>query len=343
MRYRKLGRSGLLVSELCLGTNTFGGADNRFWKNYGGLDQAAVNAVVAGAVAGGVNFIDTADGYSMGESETHVGQAIRDLKLDRDALVVCTKGGMSVTPGPNGGGASRAHMIHACENSLKRLGLDHVDLYMLHMFDPVTPLDETLRAMDDLVRAGKVRYLGCSNLYAWEVMKALGVSEREGLARFEVVESHWSIATREIERELVPMCRSEGVGVMAWGALMGGVLSGKYNRDGSSDQPGRFGGKLSPLLDAGKVHDIVDALREVANARGVTPADVALAFLLRDKAATSVIFGATRPEQVAANLKASELVLSDEEHARLDAVSALKPEFGPSATQPAREARAKYL
>jgi aryl-alcohol dehydrogenase-like predicted oxidoreductase len=343
MRYRKLGRSGLLVSELCLGTNTFGGADNRFWKHYGGLDQAAVNAVVAAAVEGGVNFIDTADGYSMGESEIRVGQALRELKLDRDALVVCTKGGMSVTPGPNGGGASRAHIIHACENSLKRLGLDHVDLYMLHMFDPVTPLDETLRAMDDLVRAGKVRYLGCSNLYAWEVMKALGISRHEGLARFEVVESHWSIATREVERELVPMARSEGVGVMAWGALLGGVLSGKYQRDGSSDQPGRFGGKLSPLLDAAKVHDIVDVLREVAAAHGATAADVALAFLLRQKAVSSVIFGATRPEQVAANLKAGELALSDEEYARLDAASALKPEFGPSATQPAREARAQFL
>jgi len=343
MRYRKLGRSGLLVSELCLGTNTFGGGGDAFWKNLGGLDQATVNAVIARAVEGGVNFLDTADAYSMGESEIAVGKALKELKLDRGDVVVCTKGGMTLGANPNNGGASRGHMIRACENSLRRLGTDYVDLYMLHVFDPVTPLDETLRALDDLVRAGKVRYVGCSNLYAWEVMKSLCVSERENLARFEVVESHWSIATREVEREILPLARAEQVGIMAWGPLLGGVLTGKYRRDGASDQPGRFGGQISPLLDAGKVHDILDVMREIASAHDATPADIALAFLLHDKVTTSVIFGATRPEQVAANLKASGLVLSDEEYRRLDAVSALTPEYGPSATQPARVARSQYL
>jgi aryl-alcohol dehydrogenase-like predicted oxidoreductase len=343
MRYRKLGRSGLLVSELCLGTNMFGGGDLKHWKVYGGLEQAQVNAVVARAVEGGVNFLDTADGYSNGQSELRVGQALKDLALDRASVVVCTKGGMTMGPGPNGGGASRGHLIDACDASLKRLGTDYIDLYMLHFFDPATPMEETLRALDDLVRAGKVRYVGCSNFAAWEVMKGLGISQRERLARFEVVECNWSIATREIEREIVPLARSEGVGVMAWGALLGGVLTGKYRRDGSSDEPGRFGGKVGPLLDAEKVHDIVDVMREVAQAHDVTPAEIALAFLLHERAATSIIFGSTKPDQVSANLRASGLVLSEDGLKRLDQVSALRPDYGVAALAPARQARQQYV
>lgn len=343
MRYRKLGRSGLLVSELCLGTNMFGGANDEFWKNYGALDQPAVNAVVARAIDGGINFIDTADCYTAGESELRIGRALKDLRLDRSSLVVCTKAGMSVTVGPNGGGGSRTHLLDACENSLKRMGTDYIDLYLLHVFDPVTPLEETLRAMDDLVRAGKVRYVGCSNFAAWELMKALGISERERLPRFEVVESNWSIATREIERELLPMARAEGVGIMAWGPLLNGVLTGKYRRDGSSDQPGRFGGRIPEILDATKVHDIVDVLRDVGRAHDVTPAEIALAFLLREKATTSVIFGATSPEQVASNLRACEVVLLDDEARRLDEVSALPADYAVSMLASARAARQHYL
>jgi len=330
MRYRKLGRSGLLVSELCLGTNMFGGGNLAFWKELGGLDQTAVNAVVARALEGGVNFFDTADGYAEGQSETRLGQALQDLDVDRSSVVICTKGGMSMAPGPNGGGGSRAHLIDACNKSLKRLGTDYVDVYLLHVFDPVTPLEETLQAFDDLVRAGKVRYVGCSNFYAWEVMKALGIAERERLARFQVVESNWSIATRDIERDLVPLARSEGVGIMAWGALLGGVLSGKYRRDGSSDQPGRRGGRLPSNLDHDKVHDIVDAMREIAQAHAVTPAEIALAFLLRERATTSVIFGSTKPEQVASNLRASGLELASDELKRLDDLSAVTPDYGTS-------------
>jgi aryl-alcohol dehydrogenase-like predicted oxidoreductase len=343
MRYRKLGRSGLLVSELCLGTNMFGGKDLEFWKELGGLDQKAANAVVASAVEGGVNFIDTADGYANGQSEICVGRALKDLNLERPSIVICTKGGMRMSEGPNGEGASRVHLIDACESSLQRLGTDYIDLYLQHVFDPVTPLEETLEAFDHLVRAGKVRYAGCCNFAAWQAMKALGISEREGLARFQVVESHWSIATREIERELVPLAQSEGVGIMAWGALLGGVLTGKYNRDGSSAQPGRRGGQLSPLLDKNKVYDVVDVMREIALAHGVTVAEIALAFVLHNKATTSVIFGSTKPEQVAANLHASELVLTAEEIKRLDAVSALSPDYGRAGAEKWRIARQQYL
>jgi aryl-alcohol dehydrogenase-like predicted oxidoreductase len=344
MRYRKLGRSGLLVSELCLGSNMFGGAELPNWKALGGLDQNAVNAVVAAAVEGGVNFIDTADGYAEGQSETCVGHALRDLKLDRSGIVICTKAGMQMAPGPNGGGSSRVHLIRACEASLRRLGTDYIDVYLLHTFDPVTPLDESLRALDDLVRSGKVRYVGCSNFAAWEIMKTLAISEREHIARLDVVQSQWSIATREIEREVLPMARSEGVGVMAWGPLLGGALTGKYQRGNAADQPaGRTGGRIPRALDAGRVHDIVDAMRDIAQAHEVTPAEIALAFLLHDKAATSIVFGSTRPEQVRANLKASGLALSQAEYQRLDQLSAIKPDYGMNAVAPGRLARQQYL
>lgn len=343
MRYRKLGRSGLIVSELCLGTNTFGGADLEFWKQLGGLDQKTANAVLKTAVDGGINFIDTADGYSAGQSEMCVGRAIRELELDRSELVICTKAGLRMGPGPNNEGSSRGHLMRACDDSLRRLDTDYIDLYLLHMFDPAVPLEETLRALDDLVRDGKVRYVGCSNFAAWEIMKALGIAEREHLSRLEVVQSHWSIASRGLERDVVPLARSEGVGIMAWAPLLGGVLTGKYNRDGSASQSGRRGGKVAPMLGHDRVHDIVDAMREIAATHGVTPAEIALAFLLREKTATSLLVGATRPEQVTANLRAVEVELSDTEYARLDELSALVPDYGTAAVAPARTAREEYL
>jgi aryl-alcohol dehydrogenase-like predicted oxidoreductase len=259
-------------------------------------------------------------------------------------MVLCTKSGMKTGPGLNDGGASRAYIQRACERSLKRMGTDYIDLYLVHVFDPATPLEETLRALDDLVRAGKVRYVGCSNFFAWEAAKANGIAERLGLARFDVMESNWSIATREIERELVPMAVSESIGVLAWGALLGGMLTGKYKRGGAGEKLGRLGtGAVSPLLDENKVHDIVDVLREVAEAHGATPADIALAFVLHNKAATSVIFGATRPDQVDANLRASEITLTPEEMQKLDAVSALKPDYAVAMMAGARDARKRLL
>ncbi len=343
MRYRKLGRAGLIVSELSLGSNMFGGAGDPFWQDYGGLDQAAVNEVVATAVEGGVNFFDTADGYTNGESEQRLGQAIRDLNLDRTAIHICTKAGTQSGTGPNGCGGSRAHILDACDKSLKRLGIDYIDVYLLHWFDPATPIDDTLRALDDLVRAGKVRYVGCSNFAAWEAMKAVGISERERFARFDAVQSRWSIATREIERELVPFCRSEGLGIMAFGALLAGVLSGKYRRDGSSQQPGRFAGEVPALIDRENTHDIIDVMREIARVHEVTPAEIAIAFLLREKAVCSIIVGSTKPEQIAANLRASDIIMTDEEFGQLDAVSALPVDYGVSRTAPARIARQQYL
>lgn len=343
MHYRTLGRSGLRVSELCLGSNMFGGKDLDFWRDLGGLEQTAVNAVIAAALEGGVNFIDTADGYANGQSELCVGRALKDLNVDRASVVICTKGGMRMGVGANAEGASRAHLIDACDNSLRRLGTDYIDLYMVHVFDPLTPLQETLRALDDLQRAGKIRYIGCSNFAAWELMKALGISHYEQLARFDVIEANWSIATRDMERDIVPLARSEGVGIMAWGALLGGVLSGKYRRDGSSTEPGRRGGAIPAGLDKNRVHDIVDVMREVAQAHDVTPAEIALAFLLHESATTSVIFGSTRPEQVRANLRASGLALSDDELKRLDAVSAPTPDYFNHGLQRMRVSRQRLV
>jgi aryl-alcohol dehydrogenase-like predicted oxidoreductase len=231
MRYRQLGRSGLFVSEICLGAMTFGGGSGGIWKAIGDLDQQAVNAVVSQALQSGVNFIDTADVYSNGVSERLVGQSLKDLGVKRSDVIVATKVYGDMGNGPNDRGASRGHIMDGVQASLERLGLDHIDLYQIHANDPVTPLDETLRALDDLVRQGLVRYIGCSNWQAWKIAKSLGVSDQRGFARFETVQAYYSIAGRDLEREIVPMMQSEGVGLMVWSPLAGGFLSGKFDRE----------------------------------------------------------------------------------------------------------------
>lgn len=318
MNYRRLGSTGLLVSELSLGTNTFGGRGMPFWERLGALGQAEANAVVGRAFAAGVNFLDTADVYAGGESETIVGDAIRHLGCRRDEIVLATKIGGNVAGHPNGIGASRGHIMAALDASLKRLKLDHVDVLMMHFFDPATPLEETLRTLDDVVRAGKVRYIGCSNYAAWQVVKASETSRRLGLERFAIVESHWSAATREVERELVPALRSEGVGLLVWGALLGGVLTGKFAEAGGS---GRMAGGTPPSVNAQGVEQVVAVLRRIAGERGVLPGQVALAWLLTHKEVTSVLFGARNLEQVDQNLGAIGLELSAEDIAAIDEAS----------------------
>jgi aryl-alcohol dehydrogenase-like predicted oxidoreductase len=343
MRYRRVGGTGLLVSELCLGTNTFGGGDSPMWRNLGGLDQAGADAIVARAVEAGINFIDTADMYAAGESEICVGQAIRNLGLNRDDVVIATKVGGRMGPGANSLGASRDHLTRAVETSLKRLQLDYLDIYMIHYFDPATPLEETLRTLDGLVKAGKVRHLGCSNFAAWQVMKALGISAREGLERFEVIEAQWSAATRGLEREIVPMAKDQGLGVMVWGALVGGLLSGKYTRDGGGAGEGRTGGQAPAVVDREQLFNVVDALRTVAERRGSTPAQVALAWLLHQPQTTSVLFGARKPEQVDDNVRAGEVSLDAEDMALIDAPGALVLDYGPWAVRGSSAARSAYV
>jgi aryl-alcohol dehydrogenase-like predicted oxidoreductase len=326
MRYRLLGRTGLYVSELCLGTMTFGGQG--FWKVMGGLGQDAVAALIKRAFDAGVNFIDTANVYSLGESETLTGQAIKALGLPRDEIVVATKatGVMSETA-INGRGQSRYHLMHQVDASLKRLQLDHIDLYQLHAFDALTPLEESLATLDDLVRSGKVRYLGLSNFAAWQIMKALAIADKRGWTRIESLQAYYTLAGRDLEREVLPLLQDQQVGLMVWSPLAGGLLSGKF----AADKPGPEGARRSsfdfPVVDKARVFRCVDAMRPIAERHGVSVARVALAWLLSRPQVTTVIIGAKSPEQLDDNLAATKLQLGAEDLATLDEVSALAPEY----------------
>jgi len=326
MRYNPLGRTGLFVSELCLGTMTFGGTEG-MWGKIGQLQQAEAERLVGQAVDAGVNFIDTADVYAGGVSEQITGQALRNLKIPREQVVVATKVFGETGPGPNMRGATRSHILDGVKASLKRLQLDHIDLYQVHGFDPATPIEETVRALDQLVRHGHVRYVGVSNWAAWQVMKALGIAERLGLARFESLQAYYTVAGRDLERELVPMLRSEGVGLMVWSPLAGGLLSGKYGREQQAEAGSRRIAFDFPPVDKERAWDVVDAMRPIAKARNVSVAQVALGWLLHQPQVTSVIVGAKRPEQLADNLKAADVRLSADDLAVIDKASRLPPEY----------------
>ncbi|QNQ19667.1 aldo/keto reductase [Kosakonia sp. SMBL-WEM22] len=327
MRYKKLGNTGLFVSELCLGTMTFGGQED-MWGKIGQLQQAQAEELVGRALDAGINFIDTADVYSGGRSEEITGQALKNLKVPRENVVVATKVfGETGTAGVNSRGSSRFHIMQSVKASLKRLQLDHIDLYQLHGFDPATPMEETLYALDTLVQHGHVRYIGVSNWAAWQIAKALGISERLGLARFASLQAYYTIAGRDLERELVPMMQSENVGLMVWSPLAGGLLSGKYGRDGKAEAGGRRVEFDFPPVNKDRAFDCVDVMRAIADSKGVSVAQIALAWLLHQQAVTSVIIGAKRPEQLDDNLAATAVTLSDEELKQLDAVSALPAEY----------------
>lgn len=342
MRMNKLGRTGLFVSELCLGTMTFGGG-GEIWGKIGALGQADADAerLVGRALDGGINFIDTADIYSDGVSEQITGQALRNLHVPRENVVVATKCYGPTGPGPNAGGNSRLHVIDACKASLRRLQLDHIDLYQIHGFDPATPIEETVRALDTLVQHGHVRYVGVSNWAAWQIMKALGIAERQGLARFESLQAYYTLAGRDLEREIVPMLRSETVGLMVWSPLAGGLLSGKYGRDQEATD-GRRAAFDFPPVDRGRAFDCIDAMRPMADRRGVSVAQIALAWLLHQKAVSSVIIGAKRIDQLDDNIAASDVELTGEELDALDQASALPKEY-PGWMFEQQSARAKQL
>ena len=326
MRNRKFGNTGLFVSELCLGTMTFG--EGGIWTNIGGLQQADADKLVGRALDAGINFIDTADVYADGTSEIMTGQALKNLKVPRENVVVATKiHGETGTKGINSRGASRYHIIDGVKASLKRLQLDHIDLYQLHGFDQATPMEEALRALDTLVRHGHVRYIGVSNWAAWQIAKALGISERLGLARFESLQAYYTIAGRDLEREIVPMLKSENVGLMVWSPLAGGLLSGKYKRDGSSSEQGRRTNFPFPPVNMDRAYDCIDAMTKMAEAKGVTVAQIALAWLLHQKVVTSVIVGAKRVGQLDDNIAATQVKLNDDELAALDEVSQLASEY----------------
>ena len=326
MRYRPLGRTGQFVSEICLGTMTFAGGAG-MWRAIGTVEQKGATALVERALEAGVNFIDTADVYSEGLSEVMLGQALRDLKVAREDVIVATKVRGRTGQGANSVGLSRGHIMDQIAGSLKRLGLAHVDLYQIHGFDPVTPIEETLRALDDCVSRGLVRTIGCSNLAAWQIMKALGISERRGFARFETVQAYYTIAGRDLEREIAPLVEDQGLGVMVWSPLAGGLLSGKFSRDGKGPEGTRRAVFDFPPVDRERAFSVVDAMRPIAEAHGASVARVALAWLLQRKAVMSVIVGAKTIEQLDDNLAAAALALTNDEFVTLDAVSALKAEY----------------
>lgn len=325
MKYRPLGRTGLLVSELCLGTMTFAGRG--FWKVVGTLDLSAATALVERSLAAGVNFIDTADVYADGESERLLGLALGNLSVRREDVVIATKVRGRTGAGPNDVGLTRKHILASVEASLRRLQCDYIDLYQIHGFDPLTPLEETLHALDSLVSRGWVRYIGCSNLAAWQLMKALGISERERLARFVSLQAYYSIASRDLEREIVPLLQDQGVGLMVWSPLSGGLLSGKFTRGSGGPADARRSSFDFPPVDKEHGFAIVEAMRPIAAAHGVSVARVALAWLLQRRVVTSVIIGAKTPAQLDDNLASVDLVLTTEQLAQLEQVSALKPEY----------------
>ena len=325
MRYRVLGRTGLFVSEICLGTMTYGGKGR--WEVVGRLGVPEAQAQVKAAFDAGVNFIDTANVYSEGDSETILGQALAKLGLPREDLVIATKVRVRMGPTPNRVGLTRVHMMNEAHASLKRLALDHIDLYQIHGVDQVTPLDETLRALEDLVRSGKVRYIGASNHAAWQLMKGLGISERQGWNRLESIQAYYSIAGRDLEREIVPMTLDQQLAILVWSPLAGGLLSGKFKEDAAGPEGARRSTFDFPPVDRERAFRCVEAMRPIAAAHGVSVARVALAWVLRKPAVTSVIVGAKTLDQLADNLAAGELVLSDAEMTALDEVSRLPREY----------------
>ena len=327
MRYRLLGQTGLYVSELCLGTMTYGGGSG-IWENIGKLQQGAVDEQVTAAVDAGINFIDTANVYSHGLSETLLGQSLKNLRLPRDQLIIATKATGAMNETPNGRGQSRHHLFNEVDASLKRLQLDYVDLYQLHAFDPLTPFEESLSALNDLVRCGRVRYIGLCNMSAWQIMKALDVSDRHGWAKFSSVQAYYTIAGRDLEREVAPLLLDQRLGLMVWSPLAGGLLSGKFK---NADDKGPAGARRAtfdfPVVNKDRAFKCVDAMRPMAEERHVSAAQIALAWLLTKPFVSTVIIGAKSMDQLRDNIASTRVELTEAELKSLDEVSQLPPEY----------------
>ena len=325
MKYNLLGNTGLKVSELCLGTMTFGGKG--YFSAIGDLNQQTVDELVSKSVEGGINFIDTANVYSEGLSEEMTGKSIRNLKLKRDDLIIATKVRGKMNEGPNGSGLTRKHILHEVEASLKRLNMDYIDLYQIHGFDELTPLEETLDVLDSLVKSGKVRYIGCSNLAAWHIMKASAYAHYNHISRFVSLQAYYTIAGRDLEREIIPVLKDQHMGLMVWSPLAGGLLSGKYNRKMEAEAGSRRISFDFPPVNKERAFDVIDVLEPMAGEKKVSVAQLSLAWLLHQRIVTTVIIGAKRNEQLQDNLKSAEVTFTPDELNRLDEVSKLPSEY----------------
>lgn len=326
MKYKPLGNTGLLVSQLCLGTMTFSDGTG-VYEHIGDVGQSGADELVKASIDAGINFFDTADVYSAGASERTLGQSFKNLGIPRNEIVLATKVYSRMGPGRNDVGASRGHIMDAVEASLKRLQTDHIDLYQVHATDILTPVDETLRALDDLVRQGKVRYLGVSNWQAWRIATALGVSARLNLERFTTLQAYYSVAGRDLERELRPLLEAEKMGLLVWSPLAGGLLSGKFSRENQSPEGSRRSSFDFPIVDKERAWNVIDVLKPIAEAHGCSPARIALAWLLSKPVVTSIIVGAKRLSQLEDNIGAVDIELTEDEISKLDTVSELPPEY----------------
>jgi aryl-alcohol dehydrogenase-like predicted oxidoreductase len=343
MKYKKFGNTGMIVSELCLGAMTFGGKG--FWSNVGELKQDEVNKIVEGALTAGINFFDTANVYSLGESEKLLGQSLKDLNINRENIIIATKVAGLAGQGPNDSGLSRQHILNQIKLSLKRLKTDYIDLYQIHAYDPLTPLEETLNVLNDIVRSGLVRYIGCSNLSAWQIMKSRGISERLGLASFESVQAYYTIAGRDLEREVVPLLKDQKMGLLVWSPLAGGFLSGKFKRGQEGPENARRTTFDFPPINLDRAYNTIDVMEDISKQYQVSIARVALAWLLSKDYVTSVIIGVKSIEQLNDNIEATNLVLTQEEIIKLDEVSKLPDEY-PGwmlARQQSMNSRIQYL
>jgi len=327
VKYNRLGHTGLYVSEICLGTMTFSG-QNFFGGVIGTLGQKEATALIARSLEARVNFIDTANVYSLGESERMTGVALKELRVKRSDVVLATKVYGRMGPGPNDMGGSRGHIMDSVSRSLERLQTDHIDLYQVHHSDTVTGVEETMRALDDLVRQGMVRYVGVSNWEAWKIMKANGIADKRGWTRIETTQVYYSIAGRDLEQDIVPMMQDQNIGCLVWSPLAGGYLAGKYTSGGDTKaEPGRRAQFDFPPIDKDKADRIVVTMRDVAKAHGVSVARVALAWVRQKPFVTSTIIGAKTLEQLNDNLEAVSLTLSAEEIVKLDEISADRPQY----------------
>jgi aryl-alcohol dehydrogenase-like predicted oxidoreductase len=326
LRYNLLGQTGLYVSELCLGTMTFGRGPG-IWESIGGLQIDEVCTLMRKSFDAGINFFDTANVYSLGKSESLTGEALHRLGLPRDEVIIATKATGSMSDAPNSRGQSRYHLMSALDASLERLQLDHVDLYQLHGLDILTPIDDVLSTLNDMVRSGKVRYIGLCNLAAWYIMKALGISDRRGWSRFESVQAYYTIAGRDLEREVVPLLQDQKLGLMVWSPLAGGLLTGKYDANGKGPEGARRTTFDFPQVDMPRAARCVEVMRGIAQFHQVSVARIALAWLLAKPWVSTVIIGARTVEQLDDNIASTRVQLRDEDVQRLDEVSALPSEY----------------